>query len=152
MPTAGYDSTYNNDIALGQASYDTGMAGIGLQRGRLGFDTGFGADGQLDVSNPYSQAMMLQRHAEQAQAGNTNSMASRGQLYSGARQRGADEASFQYERSRSGLQTSAQRGYQDLTLQEQGLGNELAGSSYAAGANQANRWTQQQQDWHSLYG
>lgn len=152
MPAPTYDSQYWNELASGQADYDTGMAGIGLQRGRVAFDTGYGADGRVDLSNPYSQGMLLQRNADQAGLGIKNSMAARGQLYSGAHQGAQDENNFQYERNRSALATGAQRAYEDLALDEQGLGNSLANSRYGAGAGQADRWTQQQRDWFELYG
>lgn len=151
-PPATYDSGYYNDIALGQQQHDVGQAGINLQRGRIGFDTGFGADGQVDISNPYNQAMMLQRSYQQDQRGITNSMAAQGQLYSGARQRGLDESSFQYERNRSDLQTGAQRGYEDLSLQDKQLDTDQLGNQYAAANNQSQRWRDQEQDWYALYG
>lgn len=152
MPAATYDSIYNNDLASAQAGYDTSLAGINLQRGRVAFDTGFGANGQVDLSNPYNQALMLQRSYEQGQRGTTNSMAAAGQLYSGANQRAHDEGTFQYERSRNTLQTGAQRAYEDMTLAERQAANDLNAGKYNAEAGQADRWTQQQKDWFELYG
>lgn len=152
MPAATYDSVYNNDLAVGQAAYETTLAGINLGRSRLGYDTGFDPNGQVNLSNPYNQAMLLQRTWEQSNRGITNSMASRGQLYSGARQRGINESNFQYERSRNDLQTRAQRGYEDLTLAERQAGNERDLARYDAEAGQAERWRQQQKDWYELYG
>ena len=148
MPAPTYDSSFWNEVAGNEAYYQTGMAGIGLSRSRLGFDTGFGANGQVDLSNPYSQAMMLQRSWEQGQRGTQNSMAAAGQLYSGARKNAITEGNFQYERNRSNLQTSAQRGYEDLTLAERGLADDRLSGNYAAHAGQAERWRDQERDWY----
>jgi hypothetical protein len=152
MPEPVYDSLYNNELAGAQADWETTMAGIGLSRSRLGYDSGFGANGQADLSNSYSQALMLQRSWEQAGRGINNSMAARGQLYSGARQRGQNEANFQYERSRHDLQTSTARGYQDLSLAEQQAGNDRTRARYDASAGQAGRWQDMQRDWFERYG
>lgn len=46
-------------------------------------------------------------------------MASRGQLYSGATQRGLDEGTFQYGRNYDALRRNAESGYQQLSQQEQ---------------------------------
>ena len=151
MPGPVYDSIYTGETALGRANYETDLAGINLSRGRIGYDTGFDANGNPDLSNPYNQAMMLQRAHDQAARGVTNSFAAQGQLYSRARQRNADENDFQYERSRNQLQTGAQRAYQDLSLQEQGAGNALAENQFNAGVGQADRWANQQRDWYSRY-
>jgi hypothetical protein len=53
---------------------------------------------QFDPSNPFSQAAMLKRNYDQAQTGNTNSYAARGQLYSGALQNAQNESGFQYQK------------------------------------------------------
>lgn len=152
MPAPTYDSQYWNELASGQSAYDTTLAGINLGRGRIAFDTGFGPDGQVDLSNPYNQALMLQRSYEQAQKGINTSMAAQGQLYSGARRTKQREAAFQFERNRSNLATSAQRGYENLSLDQTGAGNDLTNSQYAAAANQAGRWQDQKRDWFALYG
>lgn len=49
----------------------------------------------VDVTNPFSRAALLKRSYQQATAGNTNSMAARGQLYSGALQRAQNETGRQ---------------------------------------------------------
>jgi hypothetical protein len=151
MPAPTYDSTYWNDMASNQAGYDTFLAGIGLSAGRLGFDSGFDAQGQVDLSNPYSQAMLLQRHKEQATTGINNSMASAGQQYSGARLNAQDENSYQYERNRSNLQTQTQRGYQDLDLERRSATDSYNSGKYGAAAGQAERWRDQERDWYDQH-
>jgi hypothetical protein len=152
MPAPTYDSIYNNDIAANRAGYDTVMAGIGLDRSRLTFDTGFNQAGSIDLSNPYNQAMMLQRHWEQGQRATTNAMGAQGLYYSRARQRSLDEGSFQYERNRSNLQTSAQRAHEDLTLEERRARDALTAGEYGAKADQAERWRTSERDWYERYG
>lgn len=151
MPGPVYDSTYTNDISLGQYRYDTTNAGLDLAEGRIGFDTGFGPNGQADLSSPYNQAMMLQRAHDQASTGITNSYAASGQLYSGARQSTANEENFQYERSLSNLKTAASRGYEDIGLARRSAGDDRTEAFFNAGANQAGRWAGQQRDWYSTY-
>lgn len=152
MPGAEHDSEYNNDLAAAQAAWEQATARIGLGESRLAWDTGYGADGKVDLSNPYSQAMMLQRYKLQNARGIQSSMASRGQLYSGARSRAQDENNFQYERGSSDLQTAAQRGYQDFGLARQDAASARTDAGYAADANQAERWRNAQRDWYALYG
>jgi hypothetical protein len=60
-----------------QATYD---------RGRIQRDFGYGANGQIDPSNPYSKAALLQKNFQEHTLGNTTSYAGQGQLYSGALQ------------------------------------------------------------------
>jgi hypothetical protein len=66
--------------------------------------------GGLDPSNPNSRAALLQRSYQNQQRGNTNSMASRGQLYSGALQNAQDESTRGYQAQES----SNQRSFGDL--------------------------------------
>lgn len=54
-------------------------------------DAGF----NVDPSNPFSRAALLQKRYTEAQRGTTNSMAAQGQLYSGALQTAQDENAFQ---------------------------------------------------------
>lgn len=65
--------------------------------------TGYGSDGAalgltFDASNPFSKAALLLRNYNQQQAGTKNSMAARGQLFSGAFLRGKRENEFGYQR------------------------------------------------------
>lgn len=152
MPAPTYDSQYTADVAGADLEYGTAVNQINTSRDRLGFDTGYNAQGQIDTRNPYSQAMALQRGWEQDQRGVSTSMAARGQLYSGARQRGLNESTYNYERNRSGLATSAQRGYEDLTTAEQAAGAQRTQGHTQAGASQATRWSEAERDWHAIYG
>lgn len=84
------DSIYQNKInALRTGLNDTNLA---LDRQQYGVREQFGFDPEF-ASNPYTQANMLARRAQQRFAGTTDSVAARGQLYSGNvnRLRQADE-------------------------------------------------------------
>jgi hypothetical protein len=91
----------NIAIAGGESTY---------QQGNLNFDYGYNADGSINTANPYSRAAMLQLGYENQQRGTTNSLASQGQLYSGAlvNQRGID--SSDYARNEAGNRVAYQRG------------------------------------------
>jgi hypothetical protein len=84
--------TRARDDAYGQIQYDEGRV-----KQEYGFD---------DVSNPFSRAALLQRSFQERQRGTTNTLAARGQLYSGAiqnqralDQRGYDQAYDSTKRS-----------------------------------------------------
>jgi hypothetical protein len=57
--------------------------------------SGFNIADNVDVTNPFSRAALLKKSYQQATAGNTNSMAARGQLYSGALQNAQNETGRQ---------------------------------------------------------
>lgn len=173
MPGRVHDSQYTADLAALLHSFQTGAAGLGLNYGlqvqydangrptsfgpgsdfgRVGYDLGYGMGGQVDTRNPYSQAMLLQRHAEQAQRGISTGMATRGQLYSGARQRQLDESQLDYQRRNTGLQTSATRSFEDALLEAQGLLGGYNTGVTQAEASQADRWKQAENEWFRLYG
>lgn len=86
----------NQNIAVGNAT-DT------WQIGQLHNDYGYDASGNIDPSNPYSQAAMLQKHYQQSQRGNLNSYADQGQLYSGALQNAQDAAYGSFKQGEYGL-------------------------------------------------
>lgn len=83
-PDANYDAT----IANSQAGHDINAADLARQRQGAFLSYGYTQDaaGNLafDPTNPFSQSALLKRQYDQAQRGNTNSYAARGQLYSGA--------------------------------------------------------------------
>jgi hypothetical protein len=72
------------------------ISGLEAQKPQVLADYGYKASGydsagnplglSFDASNPYSRAALLKRNYDQQQTGTVNSMASRGQLYSGALQ------------------------------------------------------------------
>lgn len=114
-----FDATYNDEIGLNQADLDTSLAEIQYGKGQVAQEYGFDSQGQLDVSNPYNRASLLERHYKQGQRGTLNSGAAGGQLYSGALQRGLDEGTFGYQRDFDTLRRGASDAYHGLSSQEQ---------------------------------
>jgi hypothetical protein len=103
------DANYEATVAGSQASHDITAGDLARQRQQAFLQYGYTQDaaGNLafDPSNPYSQAAILKRNYDQAQTGNTNSYAARGQLYSGALQNVQNESGFQYGRGENTLKT-----------------------------------------------
>jgi hypothetical protein len=95
------DPTYLATVAGNQSSHDITAADLARDRKNAFLSYGYTQDaaGNLafDPTNPFSQAALLKRSYDQAQRGNTNSYAARGQLYSGALQNAQDESGFQYQ-------------------------------------------------------
>ena len=122
------DANYEAAIASSQQSHDITAGDLTRQRAQGLLDYGYTQDATgaltFDATNPFSQAAMLKRNYDQAQRGNTNSYAARGQLYSGALQNAQDESGFQY-----------QRGSDTLT---KGLADFLARNTSAGAQNDVN--------------
>lgn len=112
------DPIYTGAIGAIDLNYGNTLAGTTFDRTQIGQSYGFDQAGNLDPSNPYSVAANLQRRYQQGQQGTTNSMASGGQLYSGALQRNLDEGTFQYKRAEDSAKREAAGAYQDVTERE----------------------------------
>lgn len=112
--------TAGRNVALGNAesAYQTGQVKTGY---------GYAADGSIDASNPYSQAMQLQDSYKRSQLGTNNSMAAQGQFYSGARLNAQATNDRNYAQS-------------DYSLR-QGYGQALHGIQYGQAQNYANNAT-----------
>jgi hypothetical protein len=95
------DPVYLATVAGNQSSHDITAADLARDRKNAFLNYGYTQDaaGNLtfDPTNPFSQAALLKRSYDQAQTGNTNSYAARGQLYSGALQNAQNESGFQYQ-------------------------------------------------------
>lgn len=144
------DSTYNQ----GQSAITQGLSNLGgyLNQGAQGLGSDYGVSGggdvtnfdpahppafsiadNVDVTNPFSRAALLKRAHNQNQAGNTNSMAAAGQLYSGALQNAQNNEGFQYQGGKDSLLKDFASKYGDLygqwsagqtTATNQGLTNQ----------------------------
>lgn len=86
-----FDAVY--DTQLGQNTANLGQTEVGLDQQRDQTIRDIGLD---DHTDPFSRARALQRAYHQRQQGTTNSMAARGQLYSGANQ--SAQSSLDYNR------------------------------------------------------
>ena len=109
------DSLYTTQKQNNQTAYEAAMAKIAAQRAstasEYGFDanTGAAAD-NVDVSNPFSRAAMLNRSYAQNQAASSNSYANRGLLTSGAYASAVGEDARGYAQGTNALQSEfAQR-------------------------------------------
>ena len=91
---AGTDYTYATSDITGQENAAGLDFGINFDRGADGRLTNFRIDSNVDVTNPYSRAALLKRSYLQNRAGNTNSMAARGQMHSSAYKRAQTNTAF----------------------------------------------------------
>jgi hypothetical protein len=91
------------------AQYETTMGGIRRDQAdlqaqnayqRQGIEQEYGFN---DTADPYSRANLLQKSYREGQLGTTNSMAARGQLYSGATQRAREAGTFGYGQNLNAL-------------------------------------------------
>lgn len=103
--------TANRNIGLGDAEST-------WQQGQLQRSSGFDANGNVITSgadfNPYSQAMQLQDNWHTAQRGTTNSLASQGQLYSGAMANAQGYNDKNYAQGFDALKTQTLGGYHGI--------------------------------------
>lgn len=101
-----FDAQYDSEIGAAAKTRDTTLAGIGRERtdalATYGYTGTFDSQGNLtgrafDPNNPFSRAALLKRSYEQGSRGNTNRMAARGQLNSGAFQNLKNATDFNYQ-------------------------------------------------------
>ena len=90
------NQNYQRALADNQAQFQQAQAGLDDQERGLGIAYGLGQYGADIANNPYSRAAMLQRSYNQNQRASINTMAARGQLYSGATQNAANANTFNY--------------------------------------------------------
>jgi hypothetical protein len=135
-------------------AYDQTLAGLGLKRDttiqaldqqRLGGLSDYGYSATFDPSgnatsvafdpnNPYSQAALLRKRYQQAQTGNTNSYAARGQLYAGSLQNAQNATTDSNNQAENGLQRSVMA-FLARNQQQRGQAN----VDYELGSGQASR-------------
>jgi hypothetical protein len=115
------DATYISQVGANNRPYDNALAQLpaNLQAAGAQYGYSYSQDpndplnvtvGGVDTSNPYSRAALLQRSYEQRQRGNTNSLAARGQLYSGALQNAQNSAFTDYNQA----STENRQGFENL--------------------------------------
>jgi hypothetical protein len=79
-----YDPAAANAALVGNRNIALAKGEGAYQLGNLGFDYGYNPDGSVNTANPYSRAALYQLAYTNSKRGTTNSLAARGQLYSGA--------------------------------------------------------------------
>lgn len=108
----------------------TAGAEAGYQKGETAWGTGINADGSLNTSNPYSQAMLLQDNYKRGVAGANNSSST--SLYSGARVNQHAIVDRHYAEGSSALKDQARGAYHGIDYgQLQAYGSNAAGTSSA---------------------
>lgn len=88
------------------------------QRGNLGYESGYGANGARDYTNPYSQAALYEESYKRSKLGTTNSYASQGQLYSGAYGRMQGENARNESINQNSLAHQAAAGYHGIDVNQ----------------------------------
>lgn len=115
------DPTYNADIAgLDQGLWNTHVD-LNASRTNTLLDYGYNetSPGQVtvDPNNPYSRAALLAKSYREAKSGTTNSLASQGQLYSGALRNAQDVNDSQNLQQTDSMQKALLRFLADNTKQ-----------------------------------
>jgi hypothetical protein len=104
------DASYEQQVALLGQQHDIDLSNLTQAKQQALSQYGYTQDSAgalaFDATNPFSQAAMLKRNYDQAQRGNTNSYAARGQLYSGALQNAQNQTAFQNQAGNDALQKS----------------------------------------------
>lgn len=97
----------------------------GYQGTQLLNNLGLNEQGQIDPTNPWGQASLLQRSFQQGQKSTTGNLASRGQGYSSYMQNKLDQGTDRFNQGFSGLQSNLNQGLHGLTQTGLGRLNEL---------------------------
>jgi hypothetical protein len=136
------DPTYQATIGGLQHKRDDALAQYAGQRPKVLADYGYTASGYdaqgnplglaFDPNNPFSRAALAKRTADQVKAGTQNSMASRGQLYSGALEQAQAGNEFNYQQGSDALQKALVGALGGIAAGERG-----AKTDYELGAGQA---------------
>jgi hypothetical protein len=103
------DSTYTTQTQLNQNARNNAYGAIAAQRIAVGEEYGMdpttgAVNANVDVTNPYSRAALMNRTYSQQRAGNMNNYAARGQLISGAYAARMAEDTRSQNQDRAGLE------------------------------------------------
>lgn len=135
------DPAYDAQVAGLARTRDDTLAGLGTQRtaalANYGYNAQYDPSGgvsglTVDPSNPFSRAALLTRNYQQSKAGTTNSLASRGQLYSGAMQTAQNANDFGYLQGQDNLQKQLTALLADISSR-----GTQANTGYETGVSQA---------------
>jgi hypothetical protein len=158
------DPIFSNDIGTAQRTHDTTVSGLLTQRANTasayGYTPTYDEQGLIrslavDPNNPYAKANLLRKSHTENRARTLGSMASRGQLYSGALGVGQGINDENYQQGSDALQKSfidfIARNQGQITGANTNYANALAGAdservSRAVAADQGDRESKQTQD------
>jgi len=126
------NQNYQRALADNQAQFQQAQAGLDDQERGLGIAYGLGQYGADIANNPYSRAAMLQRSYNQNQRASINTMAARGQLYSGATQNAANANTFNYGSAYDALSKDFGARQGQIGTQRQAASDALAAANESA--------------------
>lgn len=135
-PSITANRTYQRAIMAARDRLNQSQAGFDDQEKQLGISYGLGNMGGSFASNPYSRAALLQRSYDQNQRRTQNSMASAGQLYSGATQSARNFNNFNYGQAGDALRKDFGSRVGQIGLQRQGAQSQY-GYAMEAASDQA---------------
>jgi hypothetical protein len=104
-----YDPAAANAALIGNRNVALSKGEGAYQLGNLGFDYGYNPDGSINTANPYSRAALYQLAYANSKRGTTNSLAARGQLYSGAMVNAQNENDRSYAQNEAANRLAFQR-------------------------------------------
>ena len=143
------DPIYDQTIGGLQKRRDDTLAGLTQQKVGTLADYGYGAtfdptSGDVtglsfDPANPFSRAALLRRNYQQAKTGTANSLASRGQLYSGAMANAQNANDFGYLQGENSLQGALTQTLIGIAQRGRGAGTDYELGGAQAGAESVNR-------------
>jgi hypothetical protein len=137
------DPQFDASIGAADRARARALAEITAQRASLGSTYGMGVNAQGgvfdDPSNPFSRAAVLKLLYDRRQQGNTNAMAARGQLYSGALQTEQNTAASDNARQRDALIREFLSANGQLTAQELATNDAYTDATTNAGADRIAR-------------
>ena len=136
------DQGYFQDLAGATAKKQTAMNTLGDRAKQTDIAYGMGKYGGDPTTNPYSQAALLQSNYQKQRRGTLNSMASGGQLYSGAHANARSANLGDYNKRRDSLVKDYNRQVADIAQGREQAAAEWGASKASAGQSAIGRAAQ----------
>lgn len=119
------DEALQTSLANNRDAFNATQAGLDDQERTLGITYGMGRFGGSIANNPYSRAALLQRSYNQNQRAATNTLAMRGQLYSGATSNALSANQSNFQQANDALSKDYGARVSQIGLQRQEARNKL---------------------------
>lgn len=133
-PVTNFDPVRDQQLGLNQKTYGDTLSNLDQQTSTLENQFGFNGSGQVDPTNPFSKAALLQRNYSNATRGSTNRYASNGQLYAGSLQNQQNTNAFNYQSGFNTLKTDFNNRLQQIAQARTSAGNNLSQNNLNANA------------------
>lgn len=142
------DPVYDQAVAALQRRRGDTLAGLAQEQvgtlANYGYGAQFDSSGAptalaFDPANPFSRAALLRRNYQQAQSGTKNSLASRGQLYSGAMLNAQNANDRGYLQGENALQSSLTQALVGILARRNTAQTDTELGTAQAGAERTNR-------------